>query len=147
MATGRREGVWWEWAEADRYRDWTWLATAGTLAAVVMAIWGLPPLDLHGPLHYLGVMDPLCGGTRAARYTAQGQWGAAWRYNPLGILAVLGAALLVLRGAVGVTWGRWWTPAVVIGPRLRRGLVVALVAGLVALEIRQQLLAPLLMAR
>ena len=68
---------------------------------------GLPPIDLHGPLHWVGIMDPLCGGTRAARYTAIGQWGQAWHYNPLGIVTVLAVGLLLLRGAVGVTTGRW----------------------------------------
>ena len=138
---------WWEWAPADRYRDWTWLAVFGTAGAAVMALAGLPPLDLHGPLHYLGVMDPLCGGTRAARYTMLGQWRAAWRYNPLGVAAVLGAGLMVLRGSVGAVSGRWWTPAVVLAPGVRRLLTTALLLGLVALEIRQQLLAPLLLAR
>ena len=41
----------WEWAPTDRYRDWTWLAVLGTAAAAGMALVGLPPLDLHGPLH------------------------------------------------------------------------------------------------
>ena len=144
----RAAGVrWWVWAPADRYRDWTWLAVCGTAGAALMALAGLPPLDLHGPLHYLGVMDPLCGGTRAARFTMLGQWRTAWRYNPLGLGAVFGAALMVLRAGVGLASRRWWTPSVVVAPGARRLLTTALLLGLVALEIRQQLLAPLLLAR
>ena len=135
------------WEASDRHREWTVLAVLGTASAAVMALIGLPPLDLHGPLHYLGVMDPLCGGTRAARYTMLGRWDLAWHYNPLGLLAVLGAALTVLRAGIGAISRRWWTPVLALTPGVRRLLIVALVLGLVALEVRQQLLAPLLMAR
>ena len=137
----------WKWEPADRHREWTVLAVLGTATAAVMALIGLPPLDLHGPLHYLGVMDPLCGGTRAARYTMLGRWDLAWHYNPLGLLAVLGAGLAVLRAGIGAISRRWWTPVLALTPGVRRLLIVALVLGLVALEVRQQLLAPLLMAR
>ena len=65
----------------------------GASIAVAMAIYGLPAVDLHPPLHRLGIMDPLCGGTRAARYAAQGRFEDAWTYNPLGIVAVYGALL------------------------------------------------------
>lgn len=136
----------WMWAPVDRQRDWTVLAVLGTGTASAMALFGLPPLDLHGPLHYLGVMDPLCGGTRAARYTMLGRWDLAWRYNPLGLVAVLGAGLMVLRAGIGVVSRRWWTPVLGPTPGVRRLLLVALALGVVALEIRQQLLAPLLMA-
>lgn len=123
------------------------LAVVGTVAAAMMALIGLPPLDLHGPLHYLGVMDPLCGGTRAARYTMLGRWDLAWRYNPLGLVAVLGAGSMVLRAGIGVISRWWWTPVLAPTPAARRLLIVALALGVVALEVRQQLLAPLLMAR
>lgn len=145
----RRQGAvrMWVWEEADRHREWTVLAVLGTVTAAVMALVGLPPLDLHGPLHYLGVMDPLCGGTRAARYTMLGRWDLAWRYNPLGLVAVLGAGLMVLRAVIGAISRRWWTPIPVLTTGVRRLLIVALLLGVVALAVRQQLLAPLLMAR
>lgn len=130
----------------DRYW-WATAASVGLLAiAAAMATFGLPPIDLHGPNHWFGIMDPLCGGTRAARYTALGEWGLAWKYNPLGIVTVLLVAVLVLRAAVGLITRRWiavdiyWT---------RRGRwVVGLILGLllIALEIRQQGRADLLMA-
>jgi len=122
------------------------MALFGVAVAAAMAVFGLPPIDLHGPQHYLGIMSPTCGGTRAARLTAQGRLDEAWAYNPLGIAAVLGAAVVTARAAIGLTTGRWanvgfaWT-------RRRKGLVLTLVVALgIALEVRQQLRADLLMS-
>jgi hypothetical protein len=91
-------------------------------------------------------MDPLCGGTRAARYTMLGNWRLAWRYNPLGIVAVLGSAAVVGRAIIGVITGRWLSATVVWTPRRRRLVVVVVFVLLAVLEVRQQLLAPLLTA-
>lgn len=129
----------------DRYR-WISLAAAALVAvAAAMALFGLPPIDLHGPLHRFGIMDPLCGGTRAARYTAMGHWGEAWRYNPLGIFTVLVVGLLLLRGAVGITTGRWPTLHLTWTRRTRRIAITAAIIIVVLLEIRQQGRAELLM--
>ncbi len=57
------------------------MALAVLAAGSTMAVSGLPPVDLHGPLHHDGIMDPLCVGTRAAAYTARGEFALAWRYN------------------------------------------------------------------
>ena len=131
-------------------RERHWWLTAGTgLAlsiAVAMAVFGLPPIDLHGPLHKIGIMDPLCGGTRAARYAAQADLAQAWRYNPLSIIIVYGAALAVVRTAVGVLGRHWVTVAVAWTPRRRRWAFAIAVALLVLLEIRQQARADLLMS-
>jgi hypothetical protein len=83
-------------------------------------------------------MDPFCGGTRATRFAARGQFGRAWTYNPLGIVVVLGAAALLIRAAVGVISRRWLTVDLQLGPRGRRLLLVLVVLVVVALEIRQQ---------
>lgn len=129
----------------DGMRLVTLVGAAGLAIAVLMAVFGLPPIDLHGPLHRMGIMDPLCGGTRAARLTAQGDLAAAWRYNPLGIAATVAAAASVVRLAIGLVARRWvnlhmtWTTK---GARIL--LAVAIVA-LVALEIRQQGRADLLL--
>jgi hypothetical protein len=90
-------------------------------------------------------MDPLCGGTRAARYTVLGQWAAAWNYNPLGILTVLAVSALLLRGAVGLVTGRWPTLRVIWSPRARQITIAVAVVLVVLLEIRQQGRAELLM--
>lgn len=123
----------------------TLVGGAGLFAAAAMARFGLPPIDLHGPLHRMGIMDPLCGGTRAARLTAQGNLVDAWRYNPLGILATLAAGFASLRFLTGVATRRWlnlrftWTPG-----RLRLAVALVVVAT-IALEIRQQARADLLL--
>ncbi len=91
-------------------------------------------------------MDPLCGGTRAAAYTARGEWAQAWRYNPLGILAVLAAGVAVLRAAIGVLTGRWVTLTIAWTPRRARAVAATATVLLVALTVRQQLRAELLIA-
>jgi hypothetical protein len=111
-----------------------------------MALFGLPPVDLHGPFHRFGIMDPLCGGTRAARYTAQAEWALAWKYNPLGILVVLGAAAVTVRTVVGALTRRWLTVQIHWTSTQRRAAILTMLALLVALEVRQQLRADLLIA-
>ena len=129
---------------ADGHRLATVTALGVVVVAVVLAVTGLPSIDLYGPLHRMGIMDPFCGGTRSARLTILGQWGMAWTYNPLGLVTVIGATALVVRSAVGVLTHRWlnvsWHPSA----RLRWLLISAAVVVLVLLEIRQQSLAWLL---
>jgi hypothetical protein len=133
---------------ARRDQHW-WVTILGVLAlamAAAMAIFGLPPVDLHSPLHKIGIMDPFCGGTRAARYAAQGNLGEAWRYNPLGILVVYGAGLAILRAAAGLFGRRWVTLTVNWTPGRRRWAFAVLIVLVALLEIRQQMRADLLMA-
>ncbi|NNG40735.1 DUF2752 domain-containing protein [Flexivirga sp. ID2601S] len=120
---------------------------AGLVVAMTMAIFGLPPVDIHSPFHYAGIMDPLCGGTRAARLTAQGHLQAAWRYNPLGILATVTAALALARFLVGLATHRWIAVRCAWTPRRRRVAYAAAIAAMVVLEFRQQGRASLLMQR
>ena len=89
-------------------------------------------------------MDPFCGGTRAARYTAQGQWALAWQYNPLGIAAVLGASAATLRAVAGLLSRRWLTVRLQWTRGSRRLVLAIGVALFVALMVRQQLRADLL---
>ncbi|MQA01963.1 MAG: DUF2752 domain-containing protein [Streptosporangiales bacterium] len=127
---------------ADRHRGLFVLAVGGLLVGAAMAVFGLPPLDLHGPLHNLfGIMDPLCGGTRGVYSAMRGDVASAWAYNPASIPLVLGALTLVVRHVAGWLTGRWLTV------RLRpRWLVVTVAVVLVvALGVNQQLHADLLM--
>jgi uncharacterized membrane protein YfcA len=118
----------------DAQPVWTWIALAGLIIGVLLALFGLPPLDLHGPLHYLGVMDPLCGGTRSVYLTLHGHLHDAMRYNPAGPLLVLAATIMLARAAVGWSTGRW------IGLHVPRRIVIPVaVVALVALEVNQQL--------
>lgn len=134
------------WEPKDRHLWMTLLAFAGVLVAAALAAFGLPPVDLHPFIHDLGIMDPLCGGTRSARYTAQGDFGQAWNYNPLGILTVLGGVLAVSRALVGLVSRKWLTVRIGWTPRRRWIAVAAFIILVTALEIRQQLRADLLMA-
>lgn len=132
---------------SDRWQPVTWLALAFGVAAVAMAIIGLPSVDLHMPPHHAGIMDPMCGGTRAVRFAAMGNWSESWRYNPIGIPFLVTVVLLILRAVVGWLSGRWLTI------RIRwtgRGKLIAwllLAAVVIALEINQQSNAALLMSQ
>jgi hypothetical protein len=134
----------WRWERHDQHVRVTVTAFIGLLAAAAMALFGLPPVDLHGPLHRFGFMDPFCGGTRAARYTAQGQWVLAWQYNPLGIATALGASAATLRAVVGLLSRRWLTVRLHWTPWRRRVVLAVGVALFVAFTVRQQLRADLL---
>jgi len=112
---------------------WTWLALAGLLGALVLAVLGVPPVDIHGPLHYAGIMDPFCGATRSVYLTMHGQWEDALRYNPAAPLMLVVAAGWVPRGAAG-----WWTGRWMQVRMPRRAVIAVAVVGLVALEVRQQ---------
>ncbi|MGI8795370.1 MAG: DUF2752 domain-containing protein [Acidimicrobiia bacterium] len=111
------------WASNERHAQWLGLVLVGGVGAVALAVFGLPPVGIHGPLHHLGIMDPFCGMTRAVRSFARGELDAAWRYNPASfVLAALAAAVLV-RAAVGLASRRWLEIDVV---RSRAAIAVAL---------------------
>jgi hypothetical protein len=131
----------------DRWATWTRLALAGVAVALIMALIGLPPVDLHGPLHQLGIMDPLCGATRAVRLAAMGDWSKSWRYNPVGVPLVVGGVGLVLRAVVGSLTGRWVQIHVRLTPVWRRARWLVMAGLIVALEVDQQLHVTLLLSR
>ena len=125
--------------DANYHPGWLLATVAAGLAAIALGLFGLPPVAIHGPLHYLGIMDPLCGMTRAMRLFTRGDLPAAWRYNPASFLVAALALLILTRGAVGRLTGRWWR---VSADRRLVGLAVVLLVGV--LEINQQLHASLL---
>jgi hypothetical protein len=124
----------------DAHPIWTRIALCGLLIALLLAVLGLPPVDLHGPLHHLGVMDPFCGGTRSVYLTLHGRLRDAVRYNPAGPVLFVAALALLLRAAIGWSSRRWVD--VHVPPRL---LIPVAVVTLVALDMNQQLHAALLM--
>ncbi|MCQ4080936.1 DUF2752 domain-containing protein [Streptomyces sp. RB6PN25] len=121
---------------------WGGLGLVVVTVGAAMAVFGIFPVDIHGPLHYMGVMDPLCGATRSVVSTFRGQWATAWRYNPLGLPVAALAVAGVLRYLYGAVTGDW------LVVQLRPGRLgwIVLLAGLVALQIRQQGRADLLMS-
>jgi hypothetical protein len=125
--------------QRDAHPVWARIALAGLAIALLLAVFGLPPIDLHGPLHHLGVMDPLCGGTRSVYLTLHGQLRDAVRYNPAGPVLVIAAVGLLIRAAIGRWTGRWVDVSVP-----RRLLIPVTVLALAALEVNQQLHASLL---
>lgn len=148
--SGRRSGpsstsVRWLLPQRDAWPTATRVAFVGLAAAVMMAFLGLPPVDLHGLAHRFGVMDPLCGGTRAVRLAAMGQWAASWSYNPIGIPLVLGSMALLLRAGIGWLTGRWVEINIVLSPRARRAVQLGALLGVVLLGVNQQLHAALLL--
>jgi hypothetical protein len=124
----------------DAHRPYAWVALGGLVLGAVMAVFGLPPVDVHGPLHYLGIMDPLCGGTRSVWVAMSGDIATSWRYNPLGIVLVVGAAATLVRLVLGLLTGHW------LNVHVRSWMPLALVGGVLfaLLTIRQQLNADLL---
>lgn len=113
----------------------TVVAAVGLVVAAALAAFGMPPIDLHTPVHHLGIMDPACGMTRGAAATMRGDLGEAWYYNPASPLVILGGLLVVARWLVGRLSGIW------IDVRVRATPFIVAAAGLflVALEVNQQL--------
>src|SRR5712691_13436657 len=95
------------WDDVDRHPGWLLGVVGAGSFAVALALIGLPPVSIHGPLHYVGIMDPLCGMTRAARLFARGNLSRAWRYNPGSFALAVVAFGVVLRASVGALAGRW----------------------------------------
>ena len=129
------------WNDHNR---WEWLgrvALVGLAAGAVLAIAGLPPVDVHGPLHYVGIMDPLCGGTRGLRLMMRGHLASAWRDNPLAVFLPPAAVAALAREATGRITGRW--ADIAVGRRLAWAVTAV---ALTILEINQQAHAALLTA-
>lgn len=128
-----------ERSASDQRQAMTAAVMAGIAGALLMGRFGLPPLNLHTPLHRMGVMDPLCGMTRATAALGRADLATAWRYNPGSFLLAATAAVVLTRVAVAATTGTWWWVRV-------RGWPVwlAVLAGAVTLEVNQQLHAALL---
>ncbi len=110
------------------------------LGAIWLRVAGLPSADLHGPLHFVGIMDPFCGGTRATYMLVHGDVGAAWSWNPLVPLLAVAMTVVLVRLVTGLARGRWLNVGV-----SRRVWLTATVVGMVVLEVNQQLQADRLM--
>jgi len=142
-----RSLVSWRVDATDHWRVVTLLALAGLAVAIALATAGLPPLDLHTPLHAAGIMTPGCGGTRSIRLAAMGQWGTSITYNPLGVPLLMLFIAMLVRAAIGVTTHRWYTVSFSWTRRRVWTTVAVAVVLIILLEARQQSIAPLLMQR
>ncbi|NEW33313.1 DUF2752 domain-containing protein [Nocardia cyriacigeorgica] len=123
-----------------------WLTVSAVViaaAATALRVVGVPSVDLHVPTHFLGLMDPFCGGTRATYLLLAGDVSESLRYNPGVLVLVLAVVVLALaRGAVGVLTGHWLQIALRLG--MGRALWVVVVIAVLALWVRQQINADLL---
>ncbi len=136
----RLTGAQLRWEDHDGHRWLTPVALACLAIAVLLAVVGLPPVSIHGPLHFAGIMDPLCGMTRGTAAAVRGDLAAAVRFNPASPLVPLAGIASLARWAYGRGSGRWVTARFVARP-----LPVALaMIATVALEVNQQLHADLL---
>lgn len=126
----------------DQHRWMTLLGSMLVIGVALLAVIGIPSADLHGPLHHLGIMDPLCGATRAMYLSVHGNLQQAMSYNPGAPILLAVAGIVVLRAAVGAASRRWLTVAFP-----RRSAAVLLGVALVVLEVNQQSHAALLMSR
>ena len=112
------------WERNDRHSPITRLALIGIPLTILLAVLGLPPIDIHGPLHYLGIMGPTCGLTRGVMWTVRGDLARAWQFNPASLLVVLTLIGLTIRAAFWWTTGRWlnlhlrWRPWLWLIPAL-----------------------------
>ena len=122
----------------DAWPVLTWSAGALVGVGLALAVFGLPGVSVHGPLHAYGIMDPLCGATRAVRLALRGELAASWAFNPLGAPLVALSVLALGRAVAGLTSGRWVTVTLRLPPTARAVLVALAVVVLVALEINQQ---------
>lgn len=95
------------WQSHDRHPTTTLLAIIGIPIAALVALIGLPPIDIHGPLHYLGVMGPTCGMTRGVMWSARGDILRAWQFNPASLLVVPTIIGLTGRALYGKITNRW----------------------------------------
>lgn len=95
------------WESVDRHRMIGVLAVAGLLAGAAIAVFGLPPLEVHSPLRLFGMVCPFCGATRAVQALLRGDAATAWHYNPVAFPVIAGGAAVVVRAAIGAVRGRW----------------------------------------
>lgn len=135
----------WTADDHDSWQAMTWTAATVILVGSVLAAFGLLPVSVHGPLHFHGVMDPLCGGTRAVRLALRGDLGTSWQYNPIGAPLVALSMLVLARAGVGCLGGRWITPNLHLSRTAKITLVVVGLLLVVALEANQQMHSALLM--
>lgn len=123
------------WETHDRHPTTTKLAIIGIPIAVIVAIVGLPPVDIHGPLHYLGIMGPTCGMTRGVMWSARGDLARAWQFNPASLLVIPSMVALIGRAIYARVTGRWLN----LHLRWRPWLWIIPAVLIVLLSLRQQL--------
>lgn len=112
------------WEAHDRHPTTTRLTLIGIPLVTLLALVGLPPVDIHGPLHYLGIMGPTCGMTRGVMWTARWDLARAGQFNPASLLVVPTLIGLTGRAVYARLANRWlnlhirWRPWLWVIPAL-----------------------------
>lgn len=131
-----------EWTVADGLRPVTACALVIVLAAAGMAQLGIPSLPIMWPLYRLGLVAPTCGLTRGVVALARTDFADAWSWNPASYLIGFAVTAVAFRFGAGVWTKRWLHMRL----RLTWRLTTAVIVLLVALWLRQQANADLLMS-
>lgn len=118
----------------DRWKPATLGALLAAPAAVVLAVFGIPPSPFMAPLYAIGVVLPGCGLTRAMVALVSGDMATAWAFNPASFALASAIVAGVVRSVVGFTTGRWLHARL----RLSPPVVAAIVVSGALLWIRQQ---------
>ena len=129
------ENALFRWAERDRVSVLSAAAAVGVVAAALLAAFGMPPVSIHAPPHFVGIMDPFCGMTRGVAAVARGDFAEAWWFNPASPLVVVALLVMLGRGAYGVISGRWLELRIAH----RRLMLATVLIAMAALEVNQQL--------
>lgn len=135
-------GAWVAWEGHDGHPTTTRLVLLGIPLLALVAVVGLPPIDIHGPLHYLGIMGPTCGMTRGAMWSSRGDLLRAWKFNPASLLVIPTILGVTFRAVYGRLRGRWLN----LHLRWRPWLWLLPAVILLVLMIHQQLNADFLLA-
>lgn len=140
MMTSPDAGARIHWEPRDAFPGLTAIALMGSVGFVGLAAFGLPNVEVHSPLHYLGVMDPLCGMTRAMYWLSAGDAASAWRFNPGSFAVAAFGMTFTSRALVGRVTGKWLEVALLS----RRVVWFILAVAILTLWVNQQAHADLL---
>jgi hypothetical protein len=125
----------------DHMRVLSWLVVVGVVAAILLAVFGLPETHFPpAPTWDYGIVMPSHGLTRASTALAKGQFGLAWSFNPAAVVLALLVVGAVVRWIVALFNRHWINVSVRFTPAV--WLVILLLV--VALSINQQLHADML---
>lgn len=122
------------WEGVDAHPHIAVPAAIGLAVAIALAIFGMPPVNLHGPLHFARVMDPMCGMTRGVASAVRGDLAKAIWYNPASPAVLLAGVAGLVRTIYGRRSGRWLNVSWRSPAR-----VAAIVILITALEVNQQI--------
>jgi len=112
------ETRWVEIAPASGWARWSHaLLLLGVLVMVAVGLYLTPDPAGHGTHQQLGLPPctiyyltgrpcPSCGLTTSVSAILHGQFGLAWRANPMGYVIVAGALAVAVNSLLALLWGR-----------------------------------------